>query len=163
MKHRFPWLTIGFFFLLNCSLGQELQRLSLDDPTHLGLVIEADSAVKTEGQSSIKIQTKWPVTVCLGQVPDLSVEGSRLVYRAMVRSDLEGGAFLEMWARMDGKEYFSRGMNSTIDGKSDWKEIEALFFFQKGQRADRVTLNLVINGSGTVWIDDLVLSKAPLQ
>jgi len=35
--------------------------------------------------------------------------------------------------------------------------------FQKGQRPDKVTLNLVINGKGTVWIDDVVLSKAPLK
>jgi hypothetical protein len=35
--------------------------------------------------------------------------------------------------------------------------------FQKGQKPDKVVLNLVINGTGTVWIDDIVLSKAPLK
>jgi hypothetical protein len=37
------------------------------------------------------------------------------------------------------------------------------FRFQKGQRPDKVTLNLAINGKGTVWIDDIVLSKEPLK
>lgn len=35
--------------------------------------------------------------------------------------------------------------------------------FQKGQDADKVTLNLLINGKGTAWIDDIVLSKEPLK
>ncbi len=34
--------------------------------------------------------------------------------------------------------------------------------FQKGQRSDKVTLNIVINGKGP-WIDDIVQSKDPLK
>jgi hypothetical protein len=34
---------------------------------------------------------------------------------------------------------------------------------QKGQNPDKVTLNLIINGKGTVWIDNIVLSKEPLK
>jgi hypothetical protein len=30
-------------------------------------------------------------------------------------------------------------------------------------RPDKITLNLVINGTGTVLIDDIVLSKEPLK
>jgi len=36
-------------------------------------------------------------------------------------------------------------------------------FFKKGENPDNVTLNLVINGKGTVWIDDIHLIKAPLK
>ncbi len=36
--------------------------------------------------------------------------------------------------------------------------------FSKGTKAgDKVALNLVINGMGTVWIDDVILSKEPLK
>jgi hypothetical protein len=35
--------------------------------------------------------------------------------------------------------------------------------FKKGQKPDKITLNLVINGNGTVWIDDVVLSGEPLK
>jgi hypothetical protein len=34
---------------------------------------------------------------------------------------------------------------------------------EKGKNPDKVTLNLVINGKGTVWIDDVTLSKTPLK
>ena len=46
--------------------------------------------------------------------------------------------------------------------KSDWKTVQTPFIFQKGQKPDKVTLNVVINGIGTVWVDDVVLSKEPL-
>jgi hypothetical protein len=54
-------------------------------------------------------------------------------------------------------------MNDTIQGKSDWKTIRAPFMFQKGQRPDKITLNVVINGKGILWIDNIVLSREPLQ
>jgi hypothetical protein len=37
------------------------------------------------------------------------------------------------------------------------------FFLKKGEKPDYVKLNIVINGTGTVWIDDVRLLKAPLQ
>jgi hypothetical protein len=91
------------------------------------------------------------------------VENARLVYKAKVKSDLNGVAYLEIWAHIGNGQYFSKGMNDPIKGKSDWKSIQTPFIFQKGQNPEKITLNLVINGRGTVWIDDVVLSKAPLK
>jgi hypothetical protein len=54
-------------------------------------------------------------------------------------------------------------MNDPVKGKSDWKTIQTPFMFQKGQKPDKVTLNIVINGKGTVWVDDIVLSKEALK
>ena len=62
-----------------------------------------------------------------------------------------------------GGNYFSKGMNNPIRGKSDWKTIQTPFIFQKGQRPDKLTLNVIINGKGTLWIDDIVLSQEPLK
>ena len=93
----------------------------------------------------------------------MDVENTMLLYKAKVKSDLDGGAFLEMWVHFGGDQYFSRGLNNPIKGKSEWKSIQTPFMLQKGQNPDKVTLNLVINGRGTVWIDDVVLSKVPLK
>ena len=82
-----------------------------------------------------------------------------------MKTQLEGAgtAFLEMWAHVGGGNYFSKGMNNPIRGKSDWKTIQTPFIFQKGQRPDKLTLNVIINGKGTLWIDDIVLSQEPLK
>ncbi len=161
------WLLtlVVLLSLGNPALAEELKRISLDDASAIGLQIQSDSAVKAEGKGSIKITTKWATTVCLAEVPGPDMENAKLVYKAKVKSDLQGQgtAFLEMWAHVGGGQYFSRGMNDVVQGKSDWKGIQTPFMFQKGQKPTKVTLNIVISGPGTVWVDDIVLSKEPLK
>jgi hypothetical protein len=149
--------------IANPVTGEELKRLSLDDLSGVGLTIQPDATVKAEGKGSIKITTLWPTVVCLGEVSVLNVENAKLVYSAKVKSDLDGTAFLEMWVSVAGGQYFSKGMNDVVSQKTDWKIIQTPFMFEKGQKPDKVTLNLVINGKGTVWVDDIVLSQEPLK
>ncbi|OGV70186.1 MAG: hypothetical protein A2283_24190 [Lentisphaerae bacterium RIFOXYA12_FULL_48_11] len=143
--------------------AQELKKLSLDDASSIGLTIKTDTGVKTEGKASIKITTAWPTTVCLGEVIGVDLEEAKLVFKAKVKTELEGDAFLEMWVKVGNGQFFSKGMNDPAKGKGDWKTIQTPFMFQKGQKPDKVTLNIVINGKGTVWVDDIVLSKEPLK
>ena len=162
MKHLLI-IVIILSVISSATMAEDLKKLSLDDAALIGTTIQTDSEVKTEGQGSVRITTKHPTTVCLGEVIGLDVESARLLYRAKVKSDLDGVAFLEMWVHVGGGQYFSRGMTDPIKGKSDWMPIQTPFMFQKGQNPDLVTLNIVINGKGTVWIDDVVLSKTPLK
>jgi hypothetical protein len=156
-------LVVAAFLVLAMGVAhaEDLKKLSLDDASAVTPKIETDAKVKVEGASSIRITTKWPTVVCLGEVAGLDVEDTQLMYSAKVRSELEGKgtAFLEMWVQIGEGQYFSKGMNDVVSQKSDWKTIRTPFNFQKGQRPDKVTLNLVINGSGTVWIDDIVLAR----
>ena len=143
--------------------AQELKRLSLDETSSIGLTVQTDPRIKTEGKASIKITTAWPTIVCLGQVTGLNVEDAKLLFEAKVKTELQGDAFLEMWVQVGGGQYFSKGMNDPARDSSDWTTIQTPFMFQKGQKPDKVTLNIVINGKGTVWVDDIVLSKEPLK
>ena len=161
---RYIFRVLTFLLLMSTScFGETLKQLSLDDATALGLTIQNDYREKTEGQGSIKITTKWPTTICLEEVVGPNVTNAMLVYQAKVKTDLEGLAFLELWAQIADGQYFSRGMNNPIAGQSDWKLIQTPFVFREGQKPDKVTLNLVINGKGTVWVDDVRLSKEPLR
>lgn len=156
-------LLIALMLVASAAQAQDLWKLSLDSTSSVSPRIESDAKVKIEGAGALKITTRWPTTVFLGEVDGLDIENAKLVYAAKVRSELDGTAFLEMWAHVDGGQYFSRGMNDVVSGKTDWKTIQAPFMFQAGQKPDKVSLNLVINGKGTVWIDDIVLSRAPLE
>ena len=162
MKNIIIVILLGLF-VCTPSMAADLKKLSLDDIATLGLKIENDAGVKVEGNGSIKISTLWPTTVCLGEVTGLDIENAKLIYKADVKSHLDGSALLEMWVHVGGGQYFSRGLNSTVTGNSDWKSMQTPFMLQKGQNPDRVTLNLVIKGKGTVWIDNIVLSKEPLN
>ncbi len=155
-----PVIICLFMLAYTPSFAADLIKLNLDDVSSLGLTIESDSQIKVEGKGSIKITTRHPTTVCLGEVTGLDLENSTLNYSARVKSQLNGSALLEMWVQVGGGRYFSRGLNATIKGNSDWQLIQTPFIFQKGQNPDRITLNLIINGTGTVWVDDVVLSKS---
>lgn len=152
-----------FLLALTPARTQELKRLSLDDVSSLGLTIQTDTTVKVEGKASVKITTAWPTTSCLGEVSGLDIENATLVFKAKVKTELEGNAFLEMWVAFGDKQFFSKGMNDPAAGKSDWKTIQTPFLLEKGRKPDKITLNIVINGKGTVWVDDIVLSKEPLK
>ena len=145
------------------ALADDLLNLPLEDAARISPLIKADPADKAQGKASINIQTKWPAVVCLGQVDGLDVEDTRLVYQAKVKSRLQGSAYLEMWVEVAGRSYFSRGLNDQAKGDSGWKDIKTEFVLKKGQKVTKVTLNLVINGAGQVWVDAAVLRKLPLQ
>lgn len=162
MKCILAFLAV-LILLCGPTLADDLKKLNLDDASALGTTIQTDLKVKTEGRGSVKITTLHPTTVCLGEVTGLDIENAKIIYKAKVKSNLNGIAFLEMWAYVGAGQYYSRGINDPIKGNSDWKSIQTPFILQKGQNCKRVTLNLVINGNGTVWIDDVILSKAPLE
>jgi hypothetical protein len=162
MKNLLIMILLGLF-VCTPSMAGDLKKLSLDDIATLGLTIQNDANVKVEGNGSIKISTLWPTTVCLGEATGLDIENAKLIYKADVKSQLEGTVLLEMWVHVGGGQYFSRGLNSTISGNSDWKSIQTPFMLQKDQKPDKVTLNLIMNGKGTVWIDNIVLSKESLK
>lgn len=145
------------------AAGKPLARLSLDDAAGLGTVIATDRAEKVEGAASVRITTAWPVTVNLGEVAAPDVEGATLVYQARVKStDLAGNAYLEMWVHFGTTAFFSRGLRSMVHGTNGWTALETPFYLKSGQRPTKVTLNLVINGAGTVWVDDVRLLVRPL-
>lgn len=121
-----------------------------------------DSAVSRDGRGSIRIEATEPTTVRLAEVQTSNAEDAVLVYRAHLRSqDLQGQAYLEMWADIPGKgEFFSRALQSPLSGTSEWVSQQTPFLLTAGQRAETVKLNVVLTGKGTLWIDDLSLALA---
>jgi uncharacterized protein (TIGR03067 family) len=49
-----------------------------------------------------------------------------------------------------------------VSGTTEWSTYEIPFRLEKGERPERVKLNVAIEGKGTVWIKDITLNKFPL-
>lgn len=122
-----------------------------------------DKGQSKDGGGSIRIEANKPMVVRLFEVEDPDVEDATLMYSAHVRTgNVVGFAYLEMWCRFPDKgEYFSRGLDQKLTGTNDWIRIHTPFFLKKGQNPDLVRLNLVINGTGIVWVDGLRLEAWP--
>ncbi|MFQ6104498.1 MAG: hypothetical protein ACE5OP_09430 [Candidatus Glassbacteria bacterium] len=145
----------------------ELKRFPVDKL--VGLVSQSnvmlDKEVSSDGNGSFKITVTEPTVVRLFEVDDIDVEDARLIYEAKLRTeDVEGKVYLEMWCHFTGLgAYFSRSLETALTGTVEWTTEQTPFFLKKGENPDLVKLNLVIDGKGTAWIDDIRLIKGPLQ
>ena len=127
--------------------------------------VSFDKKVSSDGKGSLRIEVPEKTTVKSFEVSDVDVEEARLIYQARVRTEnLQGKAYLEMLCRLPGKgEFFSRSLNKPLSGTMGWSTEQTPFFLQKGQNPDLIKLNVVIDGKGALWIDDIKLVKGPLQ
>lgn len=126
--------------------------------------VSLDKSNSADGAGSLKLEASKPTTFKLLEVDIANIDKARLVYRGKLRTkDVDGKVYLEMWCHVPSKgEFFSRGLDQALSGSNEWSSSEIPFFLQSGQKCDKVKLNLVIDGSGTAWIDQIELVKAPL-
>jgi hypothetical protein len=103
------------------------------------------------------INCTGPQTFRLFEVPNPGVENCSVTYQAQLKSEgLLGKAYLEMWCHFDGLgESFSRGLDKPISGSNDWSIYQIPFFLKEGERPDLLRLNLVVEGSGKIFIRDI--------
>ena len=125
-----------------------------------------DPGVSQDGNGSLRVETAEGGRLRLYELDDVGPVEGRLVYTGFLRSrDLQGMAFLEMWCHpAEGNPAFVRGMSQRVEKTSDWKPTE-LGFSKPETCSDPsfVELNVVIQGAGTVWIDDLRLWSVPVE
>ncbi len=150
-------LTALFGATAGTATAQYLRRIPLDNHATLGTTVATDTSFRTEGGASIRVRTRWPTVINIGEETRIgAIDGAMLVFQAKLRSQaLDGTAYLEMWCQFaDGSRYFARGVDSTVSGSTDWTQVQTVFRLEPGRLPIRVTLNLVVNGTGTVWIDE---------
>lgn len=125
--------------------------------------VEIDKDISSDGHGSLKISTVQRTVVRLFEIRDIDVEDARLIYEAKVRTeDTDGLVYPKMWCHFTGKgEYFAQGLQAPLSGTNEWTTVTTAFTLEKGQNPDAVHLQLVIDGGGTVWIDDISLIKGP--
>lgn len=128
--------------------------------TRSGVAYDPD--VTTDGNGSLRIAADQTTTVRLFETGDVDIEAARVIYRASLKTeDVDGRVYLEMWCSFPGMgEFFSRALQSPLSGTQGWSTQETPFLLESGQNPDNIKLNLVIDGTGTVWIDDLRLLAA---
>jgi len=123
--------------------------------------VQMDEKITSDGNGSLRITTNKPITVRLYETGDIDIENARLIYQAKLRTEgVEGEVYIEMRCHFPEKgEFFSRALQSPLSGSNEWTLQETPFFLKKSENPDNVKINLVVNGKGTVWIDDIRLMK----
>jgi hypothetical protein len=127
-----------------------------DSPISRDFTLDPDKAWQAKSEKA--------VTLRLFELAEPGVDDCMVIFRARLKTEaVTEPAYLEMWCRFPGRgEFFSRGLQNTVTGSNDWASYETPFFLKKGQQPDLIKLNLVLKGSGKIWIKDVELLKAPL-
>lgn len=161
-------LIVSAYCCGNTSGITELKHFPIDSMngiiTSSGVML--DKEISNDGNGSLRIDAAQGKTVArLFEIKDINIENARLTYQAKIRTEnVAGGVYLEMWCGFNGMgEFFSRNFDTIMSGTNDWTTVMTYFFLKKGEKPDYVKLNLVIEGKGTAWIDDIKLFKAPLE
>ena len=169
------FLLVVFIAILFTSTGCTQQPVQVTELKHFpvnsideiikksGVVI--DREISSDGNGSLRINATTSGIVRLFEVNDIDIESAHLIYQAKVRTEnLKGHVYLEMWCGFSGMdEFFSRSLDNPLSGTTDWTTAETSFVLKEGQNPDFVKLNLIVDGKGTVWIDDIRLLKGLLQ
>ena len=139
-----PQLELRAFSTSNATINQE--SVTIDNETW-------------------RLNVTTPQTIRLFEIADPGTERCMLTYRAQLKTkELQGKAYLEMWCRLPGRgEFFSRGLHNAVKGTNDWASYEIPFYLKQGQKPDLIKLNLVSDGSGTIWMKDIKLLQTPLK
>lgn len=89
--------------------------------------------------------------------------GATITFRLRVKTEkLAGRVYQEMLLTFPGKgEFFSRGLAAPMTGTSDWKELSIPFQLKAGENPAKLACNLVVEGAGAIWIDQLRVTAAP--
>lgn len=133
--------------------------------------VEIDRDISSDGNGSLLISTKEPITVELFELDDKDFGNQRLTYKAQMRSEnlqateeMRGISYLELIAKFpDGQKLISRGPRVPLSGTTEWRPVEAILYLDKGNSPERVKLNLIVEGEGKVWVDSVILEAIPLR
>lgn len=125
-----------------------------------------DADVSQDGGGSLRVETEGGGRLRLYALEDVGPVRGRLVYTGFLRSrDLEGTAFLELWCRpAEADPAFVRGIPTGVSGSMEWTpQVVGFTNPELCSGPVSVELNVVIQGTGTVWIDDLRLWSVPVE
>ncbi len=133
--------------------------------------VEIDPNTSTDGEGSLLVNSKEALTVELFELDQQEFGNKRLTYKAKMRSedlvatkDSRGIAYIELLVKFpDGEELISRGPRVPISGTTDWSFANTVLYIDKAGSPKSVNLNLVVEGEGKVWIDDIRLEVISLR
>ena len=168
----FAWVLAGCF-----SSSEKENSVTIFPTSSTGDVVDGEAVEYDAGASftgsdgSILVDTEKPVTLTLFTPDPSNLNHSRIVYKARLKTeDLAGQgeergiAFLELRAHYaDGGEVVSRGPRIPPTGTTDWVPAETDLYLDTGPAPEKIALALGVEGSGRVWVDDVVLESRPLR
>jgi hypothetical protein len=126
------------------------------------------AAGKLDKQAVVEVKGPAEKPVQILEIGDPKVPSHRYMLRGKVKyAGVKEDSYVELWNHFrDGKSYFTKtladqGPLAKIQGDSDWREITLPFFSEEGYLPEKLVVNVVVPGEGTIYLTPLTLTKVP--
>lgn len=165
-KKRIYLFSLSFLLISIVGCGKKKPLIYNFPVNSLNRVIskfnlKLDNEVSYDGLGSIRVDSKDTTTAYIFVLYDIPVKRAKLTWEAYCKSeDLKGEAFLEMGVQISKKyrkelESYLHQSKDFLRGTTNWQKIKVEFLVLENLKVDVVQLNLIIEGEGTVWIDQV--------
>jgi hypothetical protein len=155
-------LLAGVMAAAPLAAADILGTFSCHDIAQVKTRISIDKETTADGNGSIKVEAAHSALVTIADQKNLSVSRDNTLWCTLrVKcAGVKQRAHLEMWCEVaDGTRAFSQGLDQLLIGDSDWREIRLPMMVNGDFTVSRALVNVVIEGPGTVWVDEVKFSK----
>ncbi len=139
-----------------------LGTFTCDDPKQVKTTISHDATTTQDGNGSLKVEAVQGALVTIADQQGLAVKKDHTLWCTLkVKcAGVKQKAYLEMWCEVgEGQRAFSKGLGQALQGDSDWKVIRLPMMVNGDYTVRRALVNVVIEGTGTVWVDEVQFSE----
>ncbi|MEZ0276387.1 MAG: serine/threonine-protein kinase, partial [Roseimicrobium sp.] len=123
--------------------------------------ISTDSGITKDGHGSLKIEAPQGATLTIAEQDGLETPpGGTIWCRAHLRCEgISGRAFLMVHLETaSGALLYSKGEPQSVSGTEDWREVLIPIRLDAQSSIKKVRVNLIVQGPGTVWVDDIQIT-----
>lgn len=141
----------------------DLGTFSCDSLTQVKTLVSVDKNVKAGGEGAIKVEAAQGAMVTIADQKNLAIKKDNTLWCILkVKcSGVKQRAYFEMWCDVgNGQRAFSKGLDQPLQGDTDWREIHLPMMVNGDFLVNRALVNVVVEGPGTVWVDQIKFAKA---
>lgn len=142
--------------------GRDLGVLPCNSFSQVRTTVTVDRQTSADGNGSLKVEAVQGGLVTVADQDGFDVkEGNTFWCVVKVKgAGLKQRAYLEMWCEFKGQgRAFSKGLGQILQGDTDWIEVKLPMMINQPATLNRALVNVVIEGPGTVWVDEVRFSS----
>ncbi len=147
----------------------EIDRNTIENEDDIKNIDNAvfDDKNSSDGNGSLMLKVENSTKITLLHKNDIDTKECSLVILMMFRTsdiDAKDNLFLELsTVQLSGLNTTTRSVRKLIEFSPEWAETSITLVPEPEYYPDNFTLQLISNGTGTIWIDDIVVTKSPLR
>jgi hypothetical protein len=157
---------LSYFFHQKSARRQAVATQMGDTLSLVGTSVAVDPVIRSspEAGGSLRIESPQGAVITVAEIDDAkATSGGRILCNALLRcQNTPGGAHLDMYVETtNGSLLTSKQPAQMVGGTQDWQPIYATVDLKPGTQVARVWVNAVVQGPGTLWVDEIVVSHEP--